>query len=178
MFSTSANSFLSIAKEEAKKDVEELDLSEYNINSLRPVKYRYIDTNILNLCNKSQMIEAMNKYTLCKTNEMGIMNLLLTFKYNLWEPFPFKINDKKIKIFSKETIFLPLIFFSLVASTIVNKVNTIIAVEGTYKRSFGLAYWISISLLFIFATSGLFKKEKFLNSKIFEKPKYSIFKPK
>lgn len=54
------------------------------------------DTNILNLCSKNQMIEAMNKYTLCKTNEMGIMNLLLRFKYNLWEPFPFKINDKKI----------------------------------------------------------------------------------
>lgn len=54
------------------------------------------DTNILNLCSKNQMIEAMNKYTLCRTNEMGIMNLLLRFKYNLWEPFPFKINDKKI----------------------------------------------------------------------------------
>lgn len=55
------------------------------------------DSNILNLCNKNQMIEAMNKYTLCRTNEMGVMNLLLKFKYNLWEPFPFKINnDKKI----------------------------------------------------------------------------------
>lgn len=50
------------------------------------------DTNILKVINKNQMIDAMNIYTLCKTNEMGIMNLLLTFKYDLWEPFPFKIN--------------------------------------------------------------------------------------
>lgn len=56
------------------------------------------DTNILRLCDKNQMIEAMNKYTLCRTNEMGIMNLLLRFKYNLWEPFPFKINNNNEKI--------------------------------------------------------------------------------
>jgi len=46
------------------------------------------DTNILKICNKAQLIEAMNKYTLCKTNEMGIMNLLFHFKYNLWREFP------------------------------------------------------------------------------------------
>ena len=54
------------------------------------------DTNILKLCNKKQMIEHMNTYTLCKTNEMCIMNLLLRFKYNLWEPFPFKNSSGKI----------------------------------------------------------------------------------
>ena len=54
------------------------------------------DTKILNLCLKQQMIEAMNKYTLCRTNEMGIMNLIIRFRYNLWEPFPFKINSGKI----------------------------------------------------------------------------------
>lgn len=53
------------------------------------------DTNILRLCDKNQMIEAMNTYTLCRTNEMGIMNLLLRFKYNLWEPFPVKISSGK-----------------------------------------------------------------------------------
>ena len=54
------------------------------------------DTNILKLCNKQQLIDAMNNYTLCRTNEMGIMNLLLRFKYNLWEPFPFKLHSGKI----------------------------------------------------------------------------------
>lgn len=53
------------------------------------------DTFILNLCDKEQLIEAMNKYTFCKTNEMGIMNLLYNFKYNLWEPFPIKASNKK-----------------------------------------------------------------------------------
>lgn len=54
------------------------------------------DTNILNICDKNQMIEAMNTYTLCRTNEMGIMNLLLNFKYNLWNSFPPKIESGKI----------------------------------------------------------------------------------
>jgi hypothetical protein len=46
------------------------------------------DTRILNICNKDQLIEAMNKYPICRTNEMGIMNLLFHFKYKLWERFP------------------------------------------------------------------------------------------
>lgn len=53
------------------------------------------DTNILKLCDKTQMIETMNTYTLCRTNEMGVMNLLLRFKYNLWEPFPVKTSSGK-----------------------------------------------------------------------------------
>ena len=48
------------------------------------------DTSILELCDKKQLIEAMNAYPICKTNEMGIMNLLFHFKYHLWEPFPIK----------------------------------------------------------------------------------------
>jgi hypothetical protein len=54
------------------------------------------DTNILNLCDKRQLIEAMNKYTFCKTNEMGIMNILFHFKYKLWETLPIKASTGKI----------------------------------------------------------------------------------
>jgi hypothetical protein len=54
------------------------------------------DTDILKLFDKKQIIDIINKYTLCIKNEMGIMNLLLRFKYNLWEPFPFKISSGKI----------------------------------------------------------------------------------
>ena len=46
------------------------------------------DTNILKICNKEQLIDAMNKYPICRTNEMGIMNLLFHFKYKLWHKFP------------------------------------------------------------------------------------------
>ena len=46
------------------------------------------DTSILNICNKDQLIEAMNKYPVCRTNEMCIMNLLFHFKYKLWQRFP------------------------------------------------------------------------------------------
>ena len=54
------------------------------------------DTSILDICDKTQLIDAMNSYPFCKTNEMGIMNLLFHFKYHLWEPFPIKSasNDK------------------------------------------------------------------------------------
>jgi hypothetical protein len=53
------------------------------------------DTSILNICNKDHLIDAMNKYTCCKTNEMGIMNLMFHFKYKLWEAFPARsYNDK------------------------------------------------------------------------------------
>jgi hypothetical protein len=53
------------------------------------------DTNILKLCDKNQLIEAMNKYTFCKTNEMGIMNIMFHFKYNLWEKLPIKATNGK-----------------------------------------------------------------------------------
>lgn len=54
------------------------------------------DTNILKVCDKNQLIEAMNKYTFCKTNEMGIMNIMFHFKYNLWERMPIKASNGKI----------------------------------------------------------------------------------
>jgi hypothetical protein len=53
------------------------------------------DTSILGLCDKDQLIEAMNNYSFCKTNEMGVMNILFHFKYNLWEPFPVKASNNK-----------------------------------------------------------------------------------
>jgi hypothetical protein len=57
------------------------------------------DTSILELCNKNQLIEAMNEYPFCKTNEMGIMNLLFHFKYHLWEPFPVKSSTNSKYLF-------------------------------------------------------------------------------
>jgi hypothetical protein len=77
--------------EKVKRDFGENILNEnYFLNCI----WIY-DTNILRLCDKNQMIEAMNTYTLCRTNEMGVMNLLLRFKYNLWKPFPVKISSGK-----------------------------------------------------------------------------------
>lgn len=54
------------------------------------------DTSILRLCGKTQLIEAMNKYPFCKTNEMGVMNIMFHFKYNLWERLPIKSSNDKI----------------------------------------------------------------------------------
>ena len=77
--------------EEFKKEFGEISLkSNYMLNCI----WIY-DTNILKICNKSQLIESMNKYTFCKTNEMGIMNILFHFKYKLWEPFIIKSSNGK-----------------------------------------------------------------------------------
>ena len=54
------------------------------------------DTCILKICDKNQLIEAMNKYTFCRTNEMGIMNIMFHFKYHLWERLPIKATNGKI----------------------------------------------------------------------------------
>jgi hypothetical protein len=48
------------------------------------------DTNILSLCSLDILVNAMNKYPCCKTNEMGIMNLIFHFQYRLWKEFPEK----------------------------------------------------------------------------------------
>jgi hypothetical protein len=53
------------------------------------------DTSILKICNKTELINSMNKYTLCKTNEMCIMNLMFHFKYKLWKEFPLKASNGK-----------------------------------------------------------------------------------
>jgi hypothetical protein len=46
------------------------------------------DTKILNVVKKTELIEYMNKYPLCITNEMAIMNMIIHFKYGLWREFP------------------------------------------------------------------------------------------
>ena len=54
------------------------------------------DTSILNICNKTQLLDAMNKYPLCRCNEMTIMNILFHLKLNVWERMPQKIGDRYI----------------------------------------------------------------------------------
>jgi hypothetical protein len=55
------------------------------------------DTMLIRKCGVSQMIETMNKYPVCRCNEMTIMNLLFTFKYKVWGAFPdFASNGKRL----------------------------------------------------------------------------------
>ena len=82
-----------------KPELIETFKNEYGENTL---KANYMlnciwvyDTNILKLCDKRQLIDAMNTYTFCKTNEMGIMNILFHFKYKLWERLPIKASNGK-----------------------------------------------------------------------------------
>jgi len=49
------------------------------------------DTALLERISFEEMEAAMNRYPICMCNEMGIMNLLLTFKLGVWCPFPQKV---------------------------------------------------------------------------------------
>jgi hypothetical protein len=53
------------------------------------------DTSLIRNCNVQQLIETMNKYPICRCNEMTIMNLIFTFKLKAWEPFPEFISSGK-----------------------------------------------------------------------------------
>lgn len=68
---------------ELKEEFGDVFDSQYFLNCI----WVY-DTSIQEICSKEEMIKGMNKYPLCRTNEMTIMNLYLHFKYKLWEAFP------------------------------------------------------------------------------------------
>jgi len=36
----------------------------------------------------SELVNTMNAYPICRCNEMTVMNLIFTFKYKVWKPFP------------------------------------------------------------------------------------------
>jgi hypothetical protein len=52
------------------------------------------DTALLSQVSMEEMVEAMNKYPICGTNEMVILNLFFTFKLKVWEALPQKTGDK------------------------------------------------------------------------------------
>jgi hypothetical protein len=39
---------------------------------------------------KEELIDVMNAYPIWRTNEMGVMNTLFTFKHRVWTPFPLR----------------------------------------------------------------------------------------
>lgn len=57
--------------------------SEYFLNCI----WIY-DTKILDIVTKNELIDIMYRYPFCRTNEMGVMNLIIHFKHKLWKPFP------------------------------------------------------------------------------------------
>jgi hypothetical protein len=46
------------------------------------------DTALLSQITVQELVDTMNKYPICRCNEMTVMNLLFTFKYKVWKPFP------------------------------------------------------------------------------------------
>lgn len=57
------------------------------------------DTSLLKIISFNDFVDTMNKYPICRCNEMTIMNLLFTFKHKVWKPFPKTINETNKTLF-------------------------------------------------------------------------------
>jgi hypothetical protein len=67
------------------------------------------DTKLLDIIKKSELIEIMNKYPVCRTNEMGVMNILINGKLGLWKELPYKNSEGKYLFDWCEFNFRPMI---------------------------------------------------------------------
>uniref|UniRef100_A0A6C0ITF6 Peptidase S74 domain-containing protein n=1 Tax=viral metagenome TaxID=1070528 RepID=A0A6C0ITF6_9ZZZZ len=63
--SCTSTQFNSLSDYRIKKDVEPLELSEYSIDNLRPVKYRYRETNILNVGLIAHEVQEYYPFLVC-----------------------------------------------------------------------------------------------------------------
>lgn len=55
------------------------------------------DTALLESVTFNDLVDAMNKYPICRCNEMTIMNLIFTFKHKVWKPFPdYTVSGKRL----------------------------------------------------------------------------------
>lgn len=58
------------------------------------------DTRLLHQIHITDLIDAMNRYPICRCNEMTIMNLIFNFKHRVWKPFPEHCpNDDRRRLF-------------------------------------------------------------------------------
>lgn len=46
------------------------------------------DTQLLDKCNITHLLQGMNQFPICMTNEMALLNLYFTYLHNVWIPFP------------------------------------------------------------------------------------------
>jgi len=77
--------------EEYCKDFGKVSLdSKYFLNCL----WIY-DTTLLEAIKKEELIETMDKYPIWRTNEMGVMNAIFTFKHKVWSPLPLVAENGK-----------------------------------------------------------------------------------
>ena len=57
------------------------------------------DTTLLQMITFQDLMDTMNKYPICRCNEMTVMNLLFSFKHKVWKPFPEHIADNRTRLF-------------------------------------------------------------------------------
>lgn len=52
------------------------------------------DTALLDQCSMDDLVALMNAFPICMCNEMGILNLMFTFKLGVWAPFPVRVGSR------------------------------------------------------------------------------------
>jgi hypothetical protein len=53
------------------------------------------DTALLSFITFTELVDTMNAYPICRCNEMTVMNLIFTFKHQVWKPFPERLDSGK-----------------------------------------------------------------------------------
>ena len=81
---------------ELKREYPEIETSHYFLNTL------WIYDTRLKL-EKREFVDMMNKYTLWRTNEMGVMNMVINIKRKMWEPLPICAPNGKMLVEYCET---------------------------------------------------------------------------
>jgi hypothetical protein len=93
--------FGAIIETDKNTDVVNRLFEEYSPDILRE---RYFlnciwmyDTKLLDKVKFQDLVDSMNRYPICRCNEMTIMNLIFTFKHRVWRPFPdFTLSGKRL----------------------------------------------------------------------------------
>jgi hypothetical protein len=57
------------------------------------------DTSLLSRVSFQDLVDTMNKYPICRCNEMTVMNLLFTFQHRVWKPFPEWVANGRKRLF-------------------------------------------------------------------------------
>lgn len=52
------------------------------------------DTSLITDTTFNELIEMMNRFPICRCNEMTLMNMYFTLQKNVWKPFPMLVDNK------------------------------------------------------------------------------------
>ena len=61
------------------------------------------DTSLIEEATFDELVNLMNRFPICRCNEMTLMNMYFTLQKNVWKPFPMLLGDKYIFTFCENS---------------------------------------------------------------------------